>query len=134
MYCPGHPGHIALKVPVYSPLFMKYIRQYAKLFCHRCGALAVTRIAKENKRLIMPETIKLNPGKGRTCPRCKYVNPHIERDPEDPTGILMTTYDENGAVTTNIFPIEMSKIFDRISDEDLKKIGKDRSNLQHPYN
>ena len=138
LYCPGHPGSIELKCGIYSPLFAKYIRQYAKIFCHRCGNLSITKISNNpSDRLRLSETVTANnSNKFKKCPTCNFKNPHVIPDPNNPIGI-MAIYEITGkdGITYQercIYPNEMYKIFDRIKDTDLIKIGKKKPEIQHP--
>lgn len=139
LYCPGHSGSITLKCGIYSPLFAKYIRQYAKIFCHRCGNLSITKISKNpSDRLRLSETVTANnSNKFKICPTCSFKNPHVIPDPNNPIGIIAVDEIEgkDGSVYKErvIYPNEMYKIFDRIKDEDLARIGK-RNSMQHPRN
>lgn len=141
-FCPGHPGHIQLKFPVYSPLFGKYIRQFAKIFCHRCGHLTATKISKSGtNRLILAETVSLNSSiKYKVCGSCGYKNPHIIPDPSNPLGFIGIYEEENpetrksDLVERKIYPNQMYDIFCRIKDSDLIKLGKLHPEMEHPRN
>lgn len=142
-FCPGHPGSIELKFPVYSPLFAKYIRQYAKIFCHRCGRLSTNKLSKgKSDRLKLAATVTLNnSNRYKTCPHCGFKNPHIMPDKNNQMGIIggfeIESDAESGTFVYSerqIYAKEMYQIFDRIRDKDLKLLGKTQSELQHPRN
>lgn len=140
LHCPGHSGSIELKCGIYNPLFAKYIRQYAKIFCHRCGNLSVTKISKNpSDRLRLSETVTANnPNKFKICPTCNHKNPHVIPDPNNPIGIIAIdeVNSKDGALYKErvIYPNEMYKIFDRVKDDDLIRIGKRNPDMQHPRN
>lgn len=35
--CPGHAGHVKMKVPLIQPLFYEFLIKILKIFCHNCG-------------------------------------------------------------------------------------------------
>lgn len=143
-FCPGHPGSIKLKTAVYSPLFAKYIRQYAKIICHSCGRLSITKFPKSSKsdRVKLADTVSLNnSNKYKKCPHCGHKNPHIVQDPDNPMGVLATFETESAADNTVmeynariIYAHEMYNIFSRARDEDLMFLGKGDPNMTHPKN
>ena len=45
MYCPGHFGHIELKLPVYHPLFMKLLVTILRSTCFQCHKVDVEKAA-----------------------------------------------------------------------------------------
>lgn len=142
-FCPGHVGSINLKTHIYSPLFAKYIRQFAKVICHNCGRLSITKFPKsKSDRTKLSETVGLNnSSKYKTCPHCNYKNPHIVQDPNNPLGILATfeTESEKDSSVSEytsriIYAQEMYNIFSRFRDEDIVILGKNDPDATHPKN
>ena len=43
MHCPGHFGHIELKLPVYHPLFLKLLVSILRASCFQCHKLSIEK-------------------------------------------------------------------------------------------
>ena len=43
MHCPGHFGHIELKLPVYHPLFLKLLVSILRATCFKCHKLTLEK-------------------------------------------------------------------------------------------
>ena len=101
--CPGHFGYLELAKPTLHILYAKSIYRLLKIFCKKCG-----RILTKEARL--PKELSKNPP--ARCPHCdaeqgkvKFVKPYTFYDGKD-----------------ELSPEEVRERFERIPDEDLKKV------------
>ncbi len=84
--CPGHRGHLDLKVPLKLPPFIAEIRRWLRVVCFKCGEVVVSREKYEHlplaKRLIEAAATATE---GLRCPRkgCGAVHPYVAKDEED---------------------------------------------------
>ena len=84
--CPGHRGHIALRVPVPLSFAVAEIRRWLRVTCFQCGEILVERERYEGlppkRRLAEAATVATE---GRRCPRrgCGAVHPAVVKDDED---------------------------------------------------
>lgn len=147
--CPGHYGYIPLNVPVYHPLFIRYIVKVLNIVCNKCGGLLLTKEHIKNKgflrftgyeRLTMLE----KESKGLMCRR-KYPDENIAKCTQNPeyiatkikeTGQIMFKVKQQQASRGNkkdehVQPIEkVEEILNSISPEDAELMGFE--NGEHP--
>lgn len=143
-YCLGHPGSVALKYPVQSPLFLKEIQKWAKAICFNCSKPLLEDSVLQNlhesrvrKDKILDEYVKLiksSATKNIKCAHCNAVHPHITKDKSDNISLYVEYYDiktDTGAKPKllnhkpiQLFPHELEAIFNKISNETVVKMGK----------
>ena len=129
-HCPGHYGHMVLNYPVQSPMFRDEILQWLKVICFNCGELLVNKpiknIARSKKLSVyVSNTRNSNKNKNITCTNCKEVHPYITKDVKRPVTIWAEFYSGNTLTSKyQLFNHLIEKIFDRISEATLEKMGK----------
>jgi len=124
--CIGHDGHIKLNYPVQSPICIAEIRKWLKLICFKCGE----PIIEESLYKKFPSTKRLNEASKlarttkRTCPNCEELHPTITKDKIDQLITYVENIEEENKKKDKLYPHEIEKILDRISDETVVKLGK----------
>jgi len=134
--CPGHFGSLDLKYPVKSPMYKEELLKWLKVICYHCGFLLadINEGMPINKRLSelvkQTKTVKVcrNPLCGKPVMSVvKDVNkPYIFYRVSEGTGI-----NKQGYVQEDLWNHNIKKALDRISDEDVMKMGKQSC---HPRN
>ncbi|MEM5811209.1 MAG: DNA-directed RNA polymerase subunit A' [Candidatus Aenigmatarchaeota archaeon] len=109
--CPGHFGHIELAKPVVHVLYAKVIHQLLTIICRKCSRLLVKKELLESKEKISIKEVFKNIQK--KCPHCgetqkeiRFLKPHTYLEGEE-----------------QLTPDKIRERFEKISNEDLKKIG-----------
>jgi len=143
--CPGHRGHLPLRVAVVQPIGISEIRRWLRVVCLRCGELVIDREKYAHitpaRRLAEAATTDTV---GRRCPRkgCGAVHPKIVKDEEDHFTFWAETPTPGerrglrpaarGAEKRGykIYPDTIRAIFERISDDVVEAMG--RSVNVHP--
>jgi DNA-directed RNA polymerase beta' subunit len=141
--CPGHRGHIALRVAVTQPIAIAEIRRWLRVACLRCGEVVVD--AEKYAGVAAPKRLAEAAAAAtefRRCPnpKCQAVHPRIVKDDED-----YFTYwadpetappsDKKGARSKNavkLYPDTLRAIFERVSDAAVEALG--RPHESHPRN
>lgn len=131
--CQGHHGHINLKYPVKSPLFIKEIQKYLKILCFNCGSLIKTlpkynegecRLTAIGKSITKPDTTY--------CSVCnaKYVKTFISK--ENSLIILKNKeiIETKKPSHEELYNHEIRDIFNKVTDETLTHLNV--SNMSHP--
>lgn len=126
-YCPGHAGYYELNYPVQNPLFLNDIIKWLKVICENCGNLVIKDIKKDIPRINILKTYA-DKSKDKKCIHCGVKQGHPTRDSNDD----MIVYLKYGETKKQIFPHQIEKIFDRIPDKLVEKMGK--SIISHPRN
>lgn len=135
--CPGHPGHLELRYPVISPLFMNDVMKFLKVICFNCGKLFVRErkmnIARERWLGEYAKTLQ----KHKVCIHCGEIHPHPSWDKNDFTTIMIERAERNkdGKIVSvgkleKLYTRDIIPIFERISSETLEKLG--RPAVSHP--
>lgn len=138
--CPGHPGHVPLRVPVQDPLGVEETRRWLRVACLSCGALMVSAAdyarVPPQRRLVDASS---EDTEGRKCPKCKEVHPKIVKDPENhfsyyaevpaprgEKGRRPPARAAPGALkgSRKLQPVELKTIFERVSDEACRELGR----------
>lgn len=122
--CPGHFGHIELNVPIMHPMYYRLIVSFLKCFCHKCykfilteehlkleGILRFHKEARFNKIIEKIEKIDV-------CYHCDTPKPKINFVAAE-SNIYMVFKKTKILFTED----EIKKIFDNISEEDVKLLG-----------
>jgi DNA-directed RNA polymerase beta' subunit len=133
--CPGHFGVINLNYPVQSPLFLKDIMKWLKIICFNCGKLAIPyRDMKILPSKVLGEYVKLVRANNKNiqCAHCQAIHPHIVKDKSDHISVYMEFYDIKTSVNAKgnllakiqLYPHQMKAIFNKITDETVKMMGK----------
>lgn len=147
--CPGHRGHLKLRVAVSQPIAISEIRRWLRVTCLKCGEIVVDKDKYINlpmsKRLIEAATTDTA---GKRCPRqsCGAIHPKITKDDEDyftfwaesPVAsdrrevIVRSTIrslEKRGEI---LYPDTIRAILERISDGAVELLG--RNSSAHPKN
>lgn len=144
--CPGHFGHINLNQPIIHPLFYKYVVNFLKCFCDECHKLIIPddymylyrydRLSVEARF----EAVQKVSEKIDACWHCGKIQAKVCLLPADNSIVKMhkiTNVEEDGGGTeptslgasaAKMTSIQMTveeilKIFDGISDDDVRMLG-----------
>lgn len=137
--CPGHFGYIEFNEPILHPLYFKQIVSFLRCFCLKCYKLLITKeqvilnnyhkskgVKRFNKILEKLE-------KNDMCIHCSYPQPNIKFSTADSNVYMIYKDKEHGKVSIPLQVMEIKKIFDNISDEDVKLLGFNPE-MMHPRN
>ena len=132
--CPGHFGYIELNTPIIHPLYYRQVIAFLKCFCMKCysfvldedhlkldGLMKYHRENRFDKILLKLEKIDY-------CYKCENPRPKITFLTTENT--IEISYNKNKVAITDE---EVKKIFDNISDDDIRLLGFNPS-LVHPKN
>ena len=124
--CPGHFGHINLRYPVQNHLFKDEIVQWLKIVCFKCGELLLGKINLKNKKNKLSEYVKnvRNIDRNSKCKNCGEIHPHIVKDKERVTVIMIEYY--NGKTLTSreqLYNHTIANIFEKIKLDHVKHIS-----------
>ena len=137
--CPGHFGHIEFTEPIIHPLYYKQVTSFLKCFCIKCFQLLITRDIiylnglnryKGSKRF---EMILEKLDKVDICSHCSHPQPEIKFSSTDSTISMVYKQKTKDKIIIVLGVEEIRKIFDNISDEDVRIVGFDPA-LVHPRN
>jgi DNA-directed RNA polymerase beta' subunit len=139
--CPGHQGHIEFNEPIIHPLYYKQVVSFLRCFCTKCYKLLIVKdqialsgLSRYNGNSRFTKIIEklekvdicCQPGCGNNQPDIKYGQAdgsismvYVERD-KNKTSIVLTV-------------VEIKKIFDNVTDSDIKLLGFDPK-LVNPSN
>ena len=141
--CPGHRGHIELKVSVLQPAAISEVRKWLKIVCFKCGNLLV----EKEKFMVFPRSKRLSEASGmetagKKCSKCETIHPKIVKDDEDyftfwaetnfldkkpAKGVLLRAGEKRG---DKLYPDTIGAIFSRVSEQNVENLGKSL----HPRN
>jgi len=124
--CSGHFGHLELIRPIIHVGFYKRVDILLNISCGECGKLVfsndeIKTMREKNKSDddFMRALLLKSRGKS-TCPYCGAVKHKLKLDP--PTNFYVENKEaESGFV--KIYPNEIRDRFEKIPDEDLRKVG-----------
>lgn len=127
--CVGHDGHLVLRYPLMSPMYISDIRKWLKIICFTCGNILVDDKEfmglPERKRmtaiLAMPKL-----SNSTQCAHCHSDHPKITKDDKILLKFRVDYQSENRKVLSQhiLYPHHIAEIFARISDETVRKLGK----------
>ncbi len=124
--CLGHFGSVKLNYPVTNTLFRNEIAKWLKVICHNCGE-AISKITEDmslNKAVSMTKTTGT---KLTVCKHCGFEQPQVMKDSKEPLFLVTKNGSEE---ETRIYNDDIERIFSRVSNETVMKLGKPVS--QHP--
>lgn len=138
--CLGHDGHLQLKYPVQSPMFLSEIKKWLRLICFHCGSpiINLSEVAHVKKELRLSEASKIARSSAKVCVVCGKSHPVVTRNKEKPMMILAEERSsEKGksgfAISTHkLYPHRIANIFNKIKNETVVSLGK--SIKSHPRN
>ncbi|MFW6282880.1 MAG: DNA-directed RNA polymerase subunit A' [Minisyncoccales bacterium] len=110
--CVGHSGHIELAKPVLHIKYLPFIELGLKCFCNSCGKVLLDE--KEIEKLSPNDRVKKAKNKTK-CPHCNSSQEKIKLD--KPYNFYIGR--------KRIFPTDIRKILEKVSDEELSKLGID---------
>jgi DNA-directed RNA polymerase beta' subunit len=111
--CPGHFGYIPLARPVYNLSYISYIVNILKCFCIECSSLLAPDFTTKSEGNAKLTAYRDRIDKVKECGKCGAARQKISYDKK--------MYIFYGDVE---FPAdEALRVFERISNEDLEKIG-----------
>ena len=113
--CTGHFGYISLAKPIINVLYINFIKKLLQLTCAKCGSILLNekdiKLIKEKEEenfMTVKNTIGI-----KKCPKCEEEQEKIKLEKPH-------TF-KYGKKTLN--PEEVKEHLEKISDEDLKKLG-----------
>jgi len=125
--CFGHDGHIQLKYPVWNPIAVTEGIKWLGIICFSCGNPVVTNTLIMSIPIAQRfETIyKYARSNVRICSVCGENHPIVKRDKDEKLA-LIAEFREEKKITHEyiIYPHIARAIFERISNETLKKFNK----------
>lgn len=139
--CPGHIGRIELNHLIMHPMYHRSVVNFLKCICHKCYRFLLTedhisslsRYTKESKFTKILEKLE----KVSRCAHedCQKIKPKITYNVSE--GTIKISYNVKGGEGKNSERIldeeEIKKIFDNVSDDDVRLLGFDPE-LLHPKN
>jgi DNA-directed RNA polymerase II subunit RPB1 len=136
--CPGHSGVIELPFPLVLPIGIAEVRRWLRVVCLHCSALMFDpgsndRVARApaNRKLFAAAS-HIGTTSGAVCPSCGAVHPKISKVDTDFYSFQMELLTKTGAVVSKIiYPYQLGRVFERISDETVAAMGKD-PRMYHP--
>ena len=137
--CPGHGGGIELAVPVLLPIAVAESRKWLKVTCPYCSSAMfdpnsnekVAKAPPSKKLAVAAATFN---AQGARCPRCNHPHPKVVKAPHDKFSYILRTERENDKPIDNpLYPFQLARIFEGISDEVVHAFGRDPANA-HPKN
>lgn len=138
MKCPGHPGHIELPFSIILPYAVDEVRRYLRVLCLNCsrvmgGVLENDRVARASGMNKLEYAARIDKGDKRAiCPHCKAVHPKIIKDKTDNYSFSVEYLDTEGKPkVTPLYPFQIDRIFQRVSDETVMKLGRNPE-TSHP--
>jgi DNA-directed RNA polymerase beta' subunit len=125
--CPGHFGHIVLHEPVAHPMYYKFILSFLKCVCLQCSRALITMdhlflwgIHQKNEARFKRILDRID--KIKFCSHCNLFQPKYMFSTSD--NIFTASYKHGGEVgAIEITVFEIQKIFDNISDDDVRLLG-----------
>ena len=126
--CLGHPGHIQLNYPVWSPMVVKEGKKWLKLICFTCGKPIISNEAL----LLIPKSKRLEEAgksarsnKTKKCVHCASVHPIIKKDKNEVLSMIAEVYDETKLVNRwNLLPHKALEVLSRVTNETVTLLGK----------
>lgn len=140
MDCPGHFGHISLKIPIIHPLFYKFVIYILKCICKKCSHCLILKdifelTNKNVSRTTDQYLIYLSEvcQKITHCPHCNTIQPKIIYSPTD--NIIYTLYESSNtdSVKTILYENEIYHLFENIPYSDITFMKLDPMH-SHPKN
>lgn len=133
--CPGHFGHIQLNQHILHPLYTKNIVSFLSVFCIKCCRLLLSEdyidsfgLNRYQRRDRFDRIIR-EIDKVDICWNCNNTKPKIRATKEGTICMSYKQKEKNGAnITLEVEEIE--KIFESISDSDVKLLGLNPSYIQ----
>lgn len=142
--CPGHFGHIVLNQPIIHPLFYKYVVGFLRCFCDECYKLILPydymsmykldRLGVEARF----DAVQKASEKIDACCNCGKIQPKVALIPTDNTIVRMHKIQQDENSTAKVATVQMTvdeilRIFDGISDDDVRMLGFNPAHT-HPRN
>lgn len=137
--CPGHRGHLALRVGVVQPVGVPEVRRWLRVVCLQCSEV----VANREKWAAFPPGRRLHEAaaqatEGVACPRCGAVHPRIVKDDEDHFTFLAVSGGKTARTASGrlerqgekLYPDAIRAIFERIPDRVVEELG--RAAEAHP--
>lgn len=125
--CPGHAGHLEVRVPLPQGIAISEIRRWARVVCLACGAPVV----ELDRYAALPAARRLVEAalaatEGRRCRVCGTVHPKIVKDDED----YVTFWAVPQAARDprkegrKLYPHELLAAFERVADSTVEALGR----------
>ena len=138
MKCPGHFGHISLKIPVVHPLFYRFVLQILKCICKRCSRVLISKEVLQLKSNGIPNTpeeyltyLTTICEKMSYCTHCHSKQPKLSYSPTD--HLIFLIYEcasKDESIKTILDEHDMFHLFENIPDEDFEVL---RINPKHAH-
>lgn len=133
--CLGHPGHLQLNYPVFSPMLINEVRKWLKLICFKCGncVLSKSDYSQYPKASRLYLASKVARAVNRKCANCGELHPVVTKDREEKFAFYAELYEDKKITNTyRLFPHTIKQILDRVSNATVIELGK--SPESHPRN
>lgn len=125
--CTGHEGLITLNYPVWNPMGVTDAKKWLKLICFNCG----DPIIPESQYMMFPRSKRLDEASkiarvgNKKCHQCRAVHPMVKKHPTEPLALYEEILEDKRQVDKKIiYPHQAAKIFSRITDDTIIKMGK----------
>lgn len=132
--CIGHPGHIELNYPVWSPMGIAFSIKWLKLACFECGLpiIAESRYMSAPLQHRLDVASKLARTPSKPCPHCNNAHPKVKKIKTKPGVYTASIADEAGRIieTRNLYPHDIYEILAKIPESVVASIG--GPNMSHP--
>jgi DNA-directed RNA polymerase beta' subunit len=127
-FCDGHAGSIETKYSIKNPLFRDYSIKWLRVICFSCGKLVSNYIPTGPKKKWLSDFIKHAPiekiDKKPVCVHCKAVIYKPVRSKIESNKFSLEKVVNGVTIQEELFNHEIKQILNRISDEDVLKLGK----------
>lgn len=112
----SHEGYIQLKVGVYNPISIQYIRKWLKIICHKCFNLLTDRSKIPNIKYKLDYLAKINTN--YVICKCGSKHPKVIND----KGTMYIQINEQ-ATQERLYPQQVKMLFECILDEVVLYVG-----------
>ncbi len=134
-HCLGHPGHINLNYPVWSPMALSDGKKWLQVICFECGNIVIddakfANVPGPRKLAAAADAAKLS--KDKFCVHCRAERPTLSKNDSSIFMLNMSYVNHSADRPKQLMPREAGEILSRVSDETVRKLGK--SPLSHPRN
>ncbi len=135
--CVGHEGTLKLFYPVCIPTSIMDYKKWVKIICHRCGNIllpdaVVQKIPIHERIDKILKVVKSKSVHIKTCAHCGLDYPKIENDKDSPNLFRVVTGSGSKEYYT-LLPHLLKEIFERVTDETVKMMGKPLSSAPRNF-
>ncbi len=123
--CLSHEGVLILKYPVWNILAVPEGKKWLRIICHRCGNLLFKKEEVEKYPIAsrLSDCSKITRSTPKQC-SCGFIQPTVKKDESLPF-LLRTIFETAYAEPTYLMPHDCLAIFNRISNDTVRLMGRD---------